>query len=148
MKEENLRERIKTLLEWLKGSESPLERKNLISHLMEDLEDYSIEKNPPEYADSLYYDEEEDDSYVRQEAFKRGFIEALTINGIIKQQPMNEELNKQVDITNTIPTYQGPGFNQMKQTDPCENCPNNPKNNPNASGICNCALPYFANPIR
>ena len=23
----------------------------------------------------------------------------------------------------------------------CQNCPNNPKNNPNASGICHCALP-------
>ena len=84
MEEENLKERIKKRLEWLKGSESPLERKSLISHLMEDLEDYSIEKNPPEYLDSLYYNEEEDDSDVRQEAFKRGFIEALTIIGIIK----------------------------------------------------------------
>ena len=31
---------------------------------------------------------------------------------------------------------------------PCDKCPNNKKNNPNASGICWCALPYFANPIR
>lgn len=23
----------------------------------------------------------------------------------------------------------------------CQNCPNNPKNNPNASGICHCTLP-------
>lgn len=59
-----------------------------------------------------------------------------------------EELNKQVEIPNTVPTYQGPGFDQMQGTDPCKNCPNNPKNNPNASGICCCALPYFANPIR
>lgn len=28
--------------------------------------------------------------------------------------------------------------------DPCANCPNNPANNPNASGICNCVLPYMA----
>lgn len=27
--------------------------------------------------------------------------------------------------------------------DPCENCPNNPKNNPLASGVCNCVLPYM-----
>ena len=25
----------------------------------------------------------------------------------------------------------------------CRNCPNNPKNNPYASGICNCVLPYM-----
>lgn len=24
----------------------------------------------------------------------------------------------------------------------CKNCTNNPKNNPYASGICNCAYPY------
>lgn len=32
-------------------------------------------------------------------------------------------------------------------SDPCENCPNNPKNNPHASGICNCVLPYMNNTI-
>ena len=26
---------------------------------------------------------------------------------------------------------------------PCEGCPNNPANNPHASGFCNCALPAF-----
>lgn len=31
---------------------------------------------------------------------------------------------------------------------PCKNCTNNPKNNSNASGICFCAAPYFANPVR
>ena len=25
--------------------------------------------------------------------------------------------------------------------DPCYNCGNNPKNNPHASGFCNCSLP-------
>ena len=30
---------------------------------------------------------------------------------------------------------------QPQGYDPCENCWNNPKNNPSASGICNCALP-------
>lgn len=30
---------------------------------------------------------------------------------------------------------------------PCENCPNNPKNNPHSSGFCNCALPSLMNPI-
>lgn len=31
--------------------------------------------------------------------------------------------------------------------DPCEHCPNNPKNNPHSSGFCNCAAPALANPI-
>lgn len=39
-------------------------------------------------------------------------------------------------------------LNKLQGTNPCEKCPNNPKNNPAASGICNCAAPYFANPIR
>jgi hypothetical protein len=30
---------------------------------------------------------------------------------------------------------------------PCENCPNNPKNNPHLGGFCNCALPSLMNPI-
>ena len=30
---------------------------------------------------------------------------------------------------------------------PCENCMNNPKNNPNASGICCCSLPDLYNPV-
>ncbi len=42
-------------------------------------------------------------------------------------------------------------WNQIKDLDkkvnPCDKCPNNKANNPNASGICNCAAPYFANPI-
>lgn len=29
--------------------------------------------------------------------------------------------------------------------DPCENCMNNPKNNPNASGVCHCVLPAMRN---
>lgn len=27
--------------------------------------------------------------------------------------------------------------------DPCEHCNNNPKNNPLASGVCSCVLPYL-----
>ena len=29
----------------------------------------------------------------------------------------------------------------------CENCSNNPRNNPNASGMCNCILPYMEQPL-
>ena len=35
------------------------------------------------------------------------------------------------------------GFNGYY--DPCANCNNNPKNNPNASGFCCCALPDMYN---
>ena len=31
--------------------------------------------------------------------------------------------------------------------DCCKNCPNNPKNNPNAAGICHCALPSLNNVV-
>ena len=30
---------------------------------------------------------------------------------------------------------------------PCDNCPNNPKNNPFSSGFCNCAIPALTNPM-
>lgn len=56
--------------------------------------------------------------------------------------------DKQAELQNSIPTYQDAYLNPVENKDPCKNCPNNPKNNPNASGVCNCALPYFANPIR
>lgn len=49
-------------------------------------------------------------------------------------------------------TAQNPVLNEAityypKAENPCEHCTNNPKNNPNASGICHCALPYLCNPI-
>lgn len=34
-------------------------------------------------------------------------------------------------------------YSYKSYADPCENCPNNPANNPHASGFCNCALPYM-----
>lgn len=37
-----------------------------------------------------------------------------------------------------------PTFNNYKC---CENCNNNPKNNPAATGICNCILPLLECPI-
>ena len=30
--------------------------------------------------------------------------------------------------------------------DPCAGCSNNPKNNPYASGVCGCTLPYMNRP--
>lgn len=37
---------------------------------------------------------------------------------------------------------------KSKGVSPCDKYPNNKANNPNASGICHCAAPYFANPIK
>ena len=36
---------------------------------------------------------------------------------------------------------------KSKEASPCDKCPNNKANNPNASGFCCCAAPCFANPI-
>ena len=65
--------------------------------------------------------------------------EAIQVNDkkLLKQMFMETKLNNQVD-----------GMNNVQVPSPCDKCPNNKKNNPNASGICWCALPYFANPIR
>ena len=65
--------------------------------------------------------------------------EAIQMNDkkLLKQMFMGTKLNNQVD-----------GMNNVQVPSPCDKCPNNKKNNPNASGICWCALPYFANPIR
>ena len=38
--------------------------------------------------------------------------------------------------------------NPVQGYDPCATCGNNPKNNPHASGICCCALPYMVGPNR
>lgn len=34
----------------------------------------------------------------------------------------------------------------MLDADPCAGCSNNPSNNPHASGVCSCTLPYMNNP--
>lgn len=47
-----------------------------------------------------------------------------------------------VTITFDIPDNQMIGYNN-----PCANYPNNPVNNPHASGFCNCALPALCNPM-
>ena len=44
-----------------------------------------------------------------------------------------------IDIPEEGSALRRPFFNY---NDPCANCQNNPAVNPNASGICNCALPY------
>jgi hypothetical protein len=48
---------------------------------------------------------------------------------------------------NTDPNSTGFGGKFNMGNNPCEHCPNNPKNNPFSSGFCNCALPALSNPI-
>jgi hypothetical protein len=48
---------------------------------------------------------------------------------------------------NTNPNSTGFGGKYNMGNNPCEHCPNNPKNNPHSSGFCNCALPALTNPM-
>ena len=48
---------------------------------------------------------------------------------------------------NTNPNSTGFGGKYNMGNNPCEHCPNNPKNNPFSSGFCNCALPALTNPM-
>ena len=48
---------------------------------------------------------------------------------------------------NINPNSTGFGGKYNMGNNPCEHCPNNPKNNPFSSGFCNCALPALSNPI-
>ena len=52
---------------------------------------------------------------------------------------MNKDLNSKPEL-NLTPTF----FNYKC----CEKCNNNPKNNPNATGFCNCILPLLEQPIK
>ena len=42
-----------------------------------------------------------------------------------------------------VPVFIGHDSFDSFDSDPCRFCNNNPRNNPFASGICNCALPYL-----
>ena len=46
-----------------------------------------------------------------------------------------------IEIQIEFPLILGEPYYQPEFFDPCYNCRNNPKNNPNASGFCNCILP-------
>jgi hypothetical protein len=48
---------------------------------------------------------------------------------------------------NIDPNSTGFGGKFNMGNNPCEHCPNNPKNNPHSSGFCNCALPALMNPM-
>ena len=42
-----------------------------------------------------------------------------------------------------IPEIEKKDGSNVYSYDPCEKCMNNPRNNPYASGVCNCVLPYM-----
>lgn len=74
------------------------------------------------------------------------------------EQVKHEEFIDKIedDIINDIPIsiFENTDLNSTRfegkyniGNNPCEHCPNNPKNNPFSSGLCNCALPALSNPI-
>ena len=69
---------IAELLNLYKESKSPLEKSNIWFHILEYIEDISIEHNPDYQSGSLYWDE---DSAINlnneREAYERGYIQAI-----------------------------------------------------------------------
>ena len=69
----------------LKNTNGVLERRNLITHLQEELDTLAIEANSDGCEDSLYYDEDAQcERNIEIEAYKRGFLEALQLSEILK----------------------------------------------------------------
>lgn len=82
---EQSKNKISAIIGMLKNSVGVLDRRNLITHLQEELDTLAIEANSDGCEDSLYYDE--DTQYERNieiEAYKRGFLEALQLSEILK----------------------------------------------------------------
>ena len=82
---EQSKNKISAIIGMLKNSIGVLDRRNLITHLQEELYTLAIEANSDRYEGSLYYDE--DAQYERNievEAYKRGFLEALQLSKILK----------------------------------------------------------------
>jgi hypothetical protein len=77
--------KISIIIGMLKNSKQVLERRNLISHLQEELDTLAIEANSDGCEDSLYYDEDaQHEKNIEIEAYKRGFIEALQLSRVLK----------------------------------------------------------------
>lgn len=61
-----------------------------------------------------------------------------TTNGTSDNNSINDLVNKSKEMFNeNISSSPHKGYSY----DCCKNCPNNPMNNPYATGICHCALP-------
>ena len=69
---------MKDLIKIYKESESPLEKANLWSHILEKIEEKCIIHNSDNYSGSLYFDEDEAINLNNErEAYKRGYIQAI-----------------------------------------------------------------------
>lgn len=82
---EQSKKKMSIIIGMLKNSNGVLERRNLITHLQEELNTLAIEANSDGYEDSLYYNE--DAQYERDieiDAYKRGFLVALQLSEILK----------------------------------------------------------------
>lgn len=82
---EQSKNKMSIIIGMLKNSDGVLERRNIISHLQEELDTLATEANSDGCEDSLYYDEDaQHEKNIEIEAYKRGFIEALQLSGILK----------------------------------------------------------------
>jgi hypothetical protein len=82
---EQSKNKMSIIVGMLKNSEGVLERRNLITHLQEELDTLATEANSGGCEDSLYYDEyAQYERNVEIEAYKRGFLEALQLSKILK----------------------------------------------------------------
>lgn len=82
---EEAKSKLSSIIGMLKNSEGVLERRNLITHLQEELDTLAIEANSDGYEDGLYYDEDaQHERNIEIGAYKRGFIEALQLSEILK----------------------------------------------------------------
>ena len=67
---------------------------------------------------------------------------------VVGSSPIEGSMEIERIIINFDEDWQNPyNFRKPREYDPCEWCMNNPKNNPNASGICSCALPDLCRKI-
>lgn len=60
---------------------------------------------------------------------------------------IKQKLFETTSVPNTFFKYNEYPLHNYNISNPCINCPNNPKNNPHLGGFCNCALPALMNPI-
>ena len=82
---EQSKNKMSIIIGMLKNSEGVLERRNLITHLQEELDTLAIETNSDGYEDSLYYDEDVlHEKDIEIDAYKRGFMSALQLSEILK----------------------------------------------------------------
>lgn len=83
------------------------------------------------------------------EPYPQGETISSTEELIKLNKTLMEEISKipASAFKNIDPNSTGFGGEFNMGNNPCENCPNNPKNNPFSSGFCNCALPALSNPI-